>query len=262
MATGVSQNRVLNCLKSRNTDSDWTIDSARNSGVLVPGPIPKSVDLRENWWDVGDQGQSGACVGWALADSVLRWHFVKAGRIGDDEKLSVRFIWMASKEFDDYVTYPTTFIERSGTNLKAALMVARKYGIVTDSVLPFSLGSLYRGKETDFYSIASRLRLAGYYNLGRNLDDWKEWISKCGPVLTRLDVDSTWHSFTSHSDQMDSYYANTAQYGHAVALVGYDENRFIIRNSWGSNRWGHAGFGYASMDYVKEAFTEAYGVSI
>jgi C1A family cysteine protease len=36
--------------------------------------------------------------------------------------------------------------------------------------------------------------------------------------------------------------------GHAVSIVGYDENGFLIKNSWGVE-WGDAGYGWLSFDY-------------
>ncbi len=81
------------------------------------------------------------------ADSLLRWHFVKAGRIQRADRLSVRFAWMAAKETDQFDSAPTTFIEIAGTSLKSALDVARKFGAVHESVLPFDSGKLYGGEE-------------------------------------------------------------------------------------------------------------------
>jgi C1A family cysteine protease len=43
--------------------------------------------------------------------------------------------------------------------------------------------------------------------------------------------------------------------------VGYTQDRFIVRNSWGLS-WGDKGYGYASLAYTKAAFTEAYGIKI
>ena len=48
------------------------------------------VDLRAEWWPIGDQGSTGSCVGWAVADSVLRWHFVQAGLLEPGEHLDRR----------------------------------------------------------------------------------------------------------------------------------------------------------------------------
>jgi hypothetical protein len=36
--------------------------------------------------------------------------------------------------------------------------------------------------------------------------------------------------------------------GHAVAIVGYDESGFLIKNSW-SEAWGDKGYGWVSFDY-------------
>ena len=46
-----------------------------------------------------------------------------------------------------------------------------------------------------------------------------------------------------------------------MSVVGYTTDRFIVRNSWGTG-WGDKGFGYASLAYAKDAFTEAYGISV
>lgn len=251
---------ILNCLPSRDTENDWTFTDAAEAGLLAAA-IPPSKDLREDWWQVSDQSATGACVGFATADSVLRWHLVKAGRLQTADLLSVRFIWMAAKETDQFVSRPTTFIETDGTSLKAALDVARNFGVVRDSDLPFGSGTLFQGSANTFYAIAAQRRIASYFNLGRDLQRWRNWLANNGPILTRLDVDQTWYDASNNGGRLDNYQRLTTQGGHAVALVGYTSDRFIVRNSWGTD-WGDAGFGYASTDYATDAFTEAYGVSL
>jgi hypothetical protein len=254
--------RILNCIASRKIENDWPLQAAQDAGLLglaLPA-IPPRKDLREPaWWKIGDQKHTGSCVGWATADSVLRWHFVKQGKVAPNDLLSPRFIWMASKETDEFMTRPTTFIESDGTSLKAALDIARKYGSVLDSVLPFAAGTLFPGEASTFYAMAAGLRIASYFNLGRDPDKWKLWLALRGPVLTRLNVDTTWMNAAATNGNLITYKPNTVSGGHAVALVGYTPNRFIVRNSWGI-AWGDRGFGYASKKYAKDAFTEAYGI--
>jgi Papain family cysteine protease len=139
--------------------------------------------------------------------------------------------------------------------------VARKFGAVRDTVLAFGSGRLYQDEGDTFYSLASRLKIGGYFNLGRNLDDWRTWLATKGPILTRLDVDRTWYEATDNAGKLDAYRPETGRGGHAVALVGYTTNRFVVRNSWGTD-WGDDGFAYASQPYALAAFTEAYGVSL
>ena len=262
MANGKTATRVLNCIPSRDKEKDWTFDHAVEASLMAAAPqIPPAVDLREAWWKVGNQGETGSCVGWAAADAVLRWHFVKAKRIKKTDMLSVRQIWMSAKETDEFTSYPTTFIEIAGTSLKSALDIARKYGIVTDKILPFASGKLYQGKPDTFFAIAAQLKIASYFNLGTKASGWKQWLATKGPILTRLNVDDTWYNAAATGGKLAAYNQATAGGGHAVAIVGYTADAFIVRNSWGEE-WGDKGFGYASLPYAAAAFTEAYGVTV
>jgi len=269
--------RILNCVPSKEIEKDWTIEHAASAGLLaLPAAIPATVDLREPWWTIGDQMDSGSCVGWGTGDGVLRWHFVKKGKLPANQRLSVRYIWMAAKETDEFTSYPTTFIELDGTSLKAALDIARKFGVVTDAVVPFrvpdSSGALtnerlYRdGVPQTFFALAAKLKVASYFNLATNQatkqDTWKIWLAaNNGPILTALGVDATWDNATNTKGNLDVYQPSTVRGGHCVAIVGYTQDRFIIRNSWGT-MWGDKGFAYASKAYAQAAFNEAYGVSV
>ena len=257
-----NEKRILNCLPSKDRDKDWAFGNAAAAGVVAaPAALPPSKDLRESWWKIGNQGGTGSCVGWGTADALLRWHFVKANRLGKDEKLSVRYVWMASKETDEFTNAPTTFIETDGTSLKSALDVVRKYGVVTDKVLAFASGKLYKDEANTFYALASQRKISSYFNLGTNISNWRTWLATKGPILIRLNVDATWDNASATHGNLDIYQPQTARGGHCVAFVGYTPDRFIVRNSWGTS-WGDGGFAFASLQYAQAAFTEAYGVSL
>ena len=250
---------VLNCIASVDQEDDWTFADALEAGVVsFADTIPDAVDLREDWWPADThQGKRGACVGYATAYGVLRWHYVKAGLIKPKQKPSARFIWMANKETDNIRSYPTTFLERTGTQTKLALSVARKYGCVMEEDLPID-GPLSLMQRSAFYTKAAKLRIASYHNLGSSLNNWRRWLAFHGPILTRLDVDKTWDKAHLTNGRLETYKENTIRGGHAVCLVGYTQDQFIVRNSWGAN-WGDQGFAYASIAYAQKAFTEAYG---
>ncbi|HEV2914084.1 MAG TPA: C1 family peptidase [Pyrinomonadaceae bacterium] len=258
---GNSAKRILNVLPSQKREKDWSFENATDAGLLAAaGALPQSRDLRAQWWKINDQGTTGSCVGWATADGLLRWHFVQVGRIPKDKLLSPRFIWMAAKETDEFVTQPTTFIEDDGTSLKAALDIARKYGAVFDTLLPFKTGKLYPNPAKTFYAIASQLKVSSYFNLSVDVNKWRTWLATQGPIMTRLSVDSTWDQATSTNGNLDVYHP-PGRGGHAVCIVGYTPDRFIVRNSWGKG-WGDDGFGYASISYAMNAFTESYGIIV
>jgi hypothetical protein len=249
---------VLNCIPSENPEDDWTFEDAVDAGVVQPYVSDSEpVDLRRNWWKVNNQGRTGACVGYATAYGVLRWHYVKEGKIDEDELPSARFIWMANKETDEITSYPTTFIESAGTQTKLALGVARNYGCVLEQDLPMT-GRLATMNRAAFYTKAARLRIASYHNLGMNHKMWRHWIANQGPLLTRLVVDRTWDRATQTDGYLEKYLPDTARGGHAVSLVGFTDDYFIVRNSWGVG-WGDGGFAYALDEYIQDGFMEAYG---
>ena len=118
---------------------------------------------------------------------------------------------------------------------------------------------MYTGSANTFYALAAQRRIASYFNLGRNLSAWRNWLATKGPILTRLDVDDAFMQATATKGKLDTYTANSGLGGHCVALVGYVNGRFIVRNSWGTG-WGDKGFAHAADSYAQPAFTEAFGV--
>lgn len=264
--TAHEANRICNLMPSRSTDHDWQLANALASSAVAAAPValPASVDLRAPWWGIGDQENSGSCVGWGSTDSVARYHFVKAGRLAQTAKLSPRFTWMASKETDTFTTRPETFIEQAGTSLKAALDILRKYGAAPESLLPFHIATFMAlGNENTFFATTATRRIASYFNLGKNLTNWRTWLATHGPILAGLSVDATWDNATATHGKLDTFKPATVRGGHAVAIVGYTaDNRFIVRNSWGT-AWGDHGFAYASEAYINAAFfNESYGITI
>lgn len=257
--------RICNLVPSKGTEKDWSFGDAVASGTLeAVAALPASVDLRAAWWKVGNQESTGSCVGWATADGVVRYHLVAAGKLPKTTLLSPRFVWMGSKETDEFTNRPETFIEGAGTSLKAAMDVVRKYGAVTMTDLPFHISTMmYSGNENAFFASAAQRRVSAYFNLRRNLAQWKTWLATRGPILAGLSVDQTWDNATNTGGNIDTFLPNTVRGGHAITIVGYTSSgRFIVRNSW-AETWGDRGFGYVSAAYIAAGFfDEAYGVSL
>jgi Papain family cysteine protease len=172
-------------------------------------------------------------------------------------------------EEPEFTDYPTTFLERPGTSLKSALTVLRRYGCVPEGDLSFEPDKLSHKAQNAFYATASIYRIKSYFTLRRSGDNWqtvaegwKNWLATQGPILTRLGVDATWDDAKNTHGNLDVYKPNTVRGGHAIAIVGYTSDRFIIRNSWGAVSWGDKGYGYASHAYAQAAFDEAYGMTL
>jgi C1A family cysteine protease len=261
----VASHRICNLLPSANTQRDWTFQDAVASGALTAaGAIPPSVDLRAAWWAIDDQEDTGSCVGWATAEGVVRYHMVAASKLSKNQLLSPRFVWMGSKETDEYTIRPETFIESAGTSLKAAMDIVRQYGAVTMDLVPFHIATkMYSGDENTLYAAASQRKIAAYFNLSKDPTQWKTWLAAHGPILAGVSVDRSWDNATAIGGNIDNFQPNTVRGGHAIAIVGYTAaGSFIVRNSWGT-AWGDRGFGYVTPTYVAAGFfNESYGVTV
>ncbi len=146
---------------------------------------------------------------------------------------------MALKETDEFVSRPETFIEGAGNSLKAAMDILRKYAAVPESLSRFRIETaIGLGNETAFFATAATPRAAAYFNLGKDLNQWRSWLATHGPVMVGLQVDATWDNATATQDNLDTFKPGTARGGHPFCVVANtQQNRFILRNSW-STTWG------------------------
>jgi C1A family cysteine protease len=259
----LEQYRLCNLVPSKGTENDWDLQVARSSNVARFGAgYPPALDLRADWWHINDQEDTGSCVGWASTDGLMRWHMVKAKKLNPDQMLSPRFTWMASKEIDEFTSRPETFIEELGTTLKASMDVLRKFGSVPEDMLPFKINTtMYKGSSKEFYSVAAQRKIAAYYNLKTNLNDWKNWLYRVGPIMAGTMIDESWDNAAKTDGYIDRFLPRTARGGHAFVICGYRrDGYFIARNSWGTS-WGDNGYGYVSPEYIRSAFySESYGI--
>ena len=264
--------RILNVRASPAREDDHTPAAAVANGHLRADEPPERADLRAPWYTVGDQGTTGACVGWALADSVLWRQLVRAGRLAEDERLSPRFLWMAAKEMRAKQTpvrgaeewRPTTFLEQGMTDVKSALDVARLYGAALEADLHWQ-GGLHPGGIEPFYAAAAQRKVTHYYRLDPEdeapadwFGHWRRWIAQHGPVLVVVGVDAR---FAAGPELLDAFDADSAASNHAAALVGYGPGGFLVRCSWGED-WGDGGYAVATEAYLAAGAVESYGVVV
>ena len=75
-------------------------------------------------------------------------------------------------------------------------------------------------------------------------------------IVVRVDA-----QFVAGAPKLDAFDAASASFNHAVALVGYAPNGFLVRCSWGTD-WGRDGYAVATEPYLAEATLESYGVVV
>ncbi len=253
---------IQNLVTSRDEVNNWTLDKAIGEG-LVAVKFREEVDLREEWWEIGNQYDTHSCVAWAATDGLLRYHMVKAKRIKEKDQLSVWHTWMAASDTDkDDDTNPENIY--SHVNLRAVLHVLLNYGAVHRKELQWDPAEFkVKFNSKSFVKKTAKLKIKGYYQVINddkcNADHLRMWISSQGPVLALVVQDAKWER--TNKEHEFNVYEPTGKKAvcHGVAIVGYTKDYFIVRNSWGTE-FSDKGFVKCSDEYIEKAICEAYGI--
>ncbi|MFZ5861716.1 MAG: C1 family peptidase [Nitrospirota bacterium] len=189
-----------------------------------------------------DQGQEGACTGFALA-AVINYLLHQRGV---RRAVSPRMLYEMARCYDEW---PGEKYE--GSSARGAMKGWARHGVCESSVWP----NQTRGRGTLDAGI-SRAALdtpcGAYYRIKhREVRDVHAAIHETGAVYCTMMVHDGWDSPGRVTVKAGTGRGartlpvikriGQANSGHAIALVGYTRDGFIVQNSWGSG-WGAGGF--------------------
>jgi hypothetical protein len=232
-----------------------------------------------------DQGQEGACTGFGLAAVVnyLQWSrswrdrlLVGSGDAGlpepdQVEAVSPRMLYHLARLYDEW---PGEDYE--GSSCRGAMKGWHRHGVCSNELWPYFNK---RGKakfvepKSGWQQDAATRPLGAYYRIAKeSVADLQAAIFEVGAVFCSGEVHSgwdlvDWDLLTADEDHVwapdpDVDFAmpiiqppppSEPKSGHAFALVGYNEQGFIVQNSW-SHTWGYHGFAVLPYsDWVESA---------
>lgn len=192
------------------------------AAVHVPRSIagnPQTLDLRSNMQPVRHQGNQGSCV--AFAASCIIEYFAKKSR-------------NVSLNFAPQFIYNCRANSTEGMNPADCMKILHELGCPYERTYPY-------GKVEPKSSIPQAVftEARGWTSLSSalvtNIESLKSALVTNGPCLV---------TFPTYNFGSRFWYKNPGEAflgGHAVAIVGYTNTSFIIRNSWGDD-WGNGGF--------------------
>jgi C1A family cysteine protease len=98
------------------------------------------------------------------------------------------------------------------------------------------------------YETGLKNQALSYWRVPRNLRSLRMCLAEGFPFVFGFSVYESFGSVGATGKAYLPEKGESLEGGHAVAAIGYDdsENRFLVRNSWGSE-WGNAG--YFTMPY-------------
>jgi hypothetical protein len=227
--------------------------------------LPSSYSLKDYIpAQIGDQGSMGTCTGWSSTYYLSSMEFAIKNNIKDQSIIN-------ALTYDPYYTYNAVLTENNqslegcqdGTGLDEIADWLIKKDVKRMNIDPSSCGSTnssFNGSLLDFTDY-SRL-----FDYNSNYDDQISSVCQSlvnnHPVFVGMFFPDTFFDVTSDGEFNSGGEAINWDNGHALCVVGYDDNKlggcFTVVNSWGQS-WGDNGLVYIKyrdfFNYV------VYGIS-
>ncbi len=232
------------------------------------------VDLSPYMPGIGNQKKVGSCSAWAVAYAMRTYYLAaETGHkpLSDADIASPAFVFNAT------TTRPSSDATQcGGASITSAIDLLIDEGADSLSRFPYDGTSCVPAPTAEEREVATRWRLNGGYAAIqgsdlKNPDSYREHLEKGQPVIVGIGINTQeWFAWEHRSD----VYTLTSQSlnkggvhgGHAVVLVGYDDDKvaadgergaFRLMNSWGTD-WGDNGYMWISYHAMMALINEAY----
>jgi len=192
--------------------------------------MPNTLDYRNELQPIRDQGSQGTCYAQATA-CMKEWQEKKDN--GFDEYFSPQFFYNnRSNYYDDDKN------NNEGMYGRDVMKLIKNIGICRETNYPYGLIQHKDAISPNIYQEAKEYVIKSYARVN-TLEDLKNSLNENGPCLIAFPV----YNYDSE------FWKNNGSFkgGHAVTVIGYNVDGFIIRNSWGK-RWGNNGYSLYSYD--------------
>lgn len=202
--------------KSPQDSRDYVADK-----MLVPiTTFPTDLDLRPNLQPIRNQGSQGTCAAQTAA-CCKEWQERKD--IGLNEYFSPQFIY-------NHRINKTT----EGMYGRDVMRILNKTGAAREKDFPYGTMIMDKNIPQDIKEKAGNFKIKSYAQI-HNMNTLKTSLHQNGPCYISLPCYNYGPRFWKQNNNDNSLG------GHAVTVVGYNKDGFILRNSWGKN-WGDDGY--------------------
>ncbi len=221
--------------------------------------LPKSVNLTDKFPPVGNQGQYGTCVAWALAYN-LKTYLEGVDRKWSSSDLSKTENQFSPKDLFWAIPNGSKSVSCNGTNFENAFNVMVNRGVAPLSVVKYeNLGDCSSSPSQQWTNEAGKYKIENYRQIEIDITTIKNYIYEGRPVAIGAKLGDgfvKWNSdnvLTSDNNTYNGQHAN-----HAMVLAGYDDNMgpngaFRVINSWGPG-WGNKGYIWIDYNFFVKSF--------
>lgn len=273
-------------LSERFVARDWVdlrdLVYAPSLAVLRDRLLPDALDF-----GVRDQGSSGRCVGFALANLVDLQRRLQSRSNGAPQPAAREVVsadmlyWMAAYHEDypdidraarDGLAATATVRPEGVRSLRSGIKALYHHGVCFDWPTGTSPPEPERWQSDCYHDgpptthqrfptvaqakAARAISLGAYFRLDPILNHYHAALNDTGGILVSARIHEGWRApFTAGAGVIGDYTFDDLG-AHAFVIVGYDAEGFLVLNSWGPGWGGHAGLpGIALWRYADWAET-------
>jgi hypothetical protein len=225
------------------------IEDGINLSNLGSGNSPSSIDLSSNFPPIGDQGQYGTCVAWAVGyNHKSTIHATANGTAPTTTSLqfSPKYLFWA-------IPASQKGADCNGTGFEPAYDVLLNNGITTLATTPYtSLGDCSSQPSASENTAAEDYKIQSYREVDASISEIKKYLSQGRALAFGAKLGDNFMAWNNSDVLYSDTYGYSGQHAyHAMSLCGYDDNKgnngaFRVVNSWGTG-WGDGG--YIWVDY-------------
>lgn len=214
----------LNLLPSPNDNRDFIFK--KENIVRTETTYPNKLDLRKELMPVRNQGVQGTCYAQS-ACCMKEWQ--EKQNYEFNEYFSPQFFYnLRSNKYDNDNSNDEGMFGRD------VMKLLKTYGICAERMYPYGLIEHKDNISEEIYK-AAKINIIHAYAKINTINDLKMSLYLNGPALVGFPV-------YNYTGQMWKQKNNeTFKGGHAMTIVGYNEEGFLIRNSWGES-WNDKGY--------------------
>lgn len=205
----------------------------------LTGVLPKIADLRTHCPPVYDQGKLGSCTANAIAGHLDFLRHKQGEPLIFPSRL---FIYYNERLMEGTVE------SDAGASIRDSVKEVVKYGACPERQWPYEI-DLFAVEPQEFcYEQAIKYEALQYLRLKQDEYAFKHCLADGYPFVVGISV---YDSFMSASNGQIPMPDTSEQLlgGHAVMVVGYEADKWIVRNSWGKS-WGDHGYFYLPKAYL------------
>ena len=148
-----------------------------------------------------------------------------------------------------------TVNEDSGAMIRDGIKSVVKQGVCKETTWPYVIARFTKKPAKTCYTEAMNHQVVSYQRVTQTLNQMKGCLASGYPFVFGFSVYESFESNTvAKTGKVPMPKSGEAMLGgHAVAAVGYNDadQRFIVRNSWGS-KWGKKGYCFMPYAYLTD----------